>query len=136
MNKDTYLEKLKSNGLSNTKSRHTVFSALKSIDSPTSMNDLIKRCSSIDRVSVYRAIETFEKIGIASKVHIGWKYKIELSDDFKHHHHHLTCSVCGSVTDFDEPNQLLQELKKISTHNNFKIQSHTLEISGLCKSCM
>lgn len=135
MNQDTYLEKLKSNGLSNTKSRHTVFTALKTIDSPTSMNDLIKLCNSVDRVSVYRIIDTFESIGIVNKVHIGWKYKIELSDNFKEHHHHMTCTACNKVIDFEEADNFNEELNKIALNYNFLIKHHTLELRGLCINC-
>jgi len=33
---------------------------------------------------------------------IGWKYKLELSNAFQHHHHHLTCLQCGGVTPLPE----------------------------------
>lgn len=135
MNLDTYIKTLKSNSLSDTKPRRAVFSALSSVQKPLSMNELISVCKNTDRVSVYRTIETFEKFGIVNRIHIGWKYKIELSDNFKEHHHHLTCFVCGSMIDFDEPEGLDEELYKIANSANFKLQKHVLELRGICSSC-
>lgn len=135
MNLTTYSHTLKSNSLSNTRARQVVFSTLSSLDEPVTMNELINACSEIDRVSVYRTIETFEKFGIVNRIHIGWKYKIELSDSFKEHHHHLTCVSCGSIIDFDEPQNLDYELHKIATSKNFTLQKHILELKGVCSKC-
>ncbi len=135
MNKDTFLDTLKLNKLSNTKSRQAVFNILKSVNNPISMNELIKLCNLIDRVSVYRTIETFENIGIVNKVHIGWKYKIELSDNFKEHHHHMSCMKCGKVIDFEEPHNFDLELTTIALNSKFEIKHHTLELRGFCINC-
>ena len=135
MNNSVYNQKLKSNSLSNTKARQIVFTALSLLDKPASMNELINTCPEIDRVSVYRTIETFEKIGIVNRIQTGWKYKIELSDNFKEHHHHLTCTVCGAMIDFDEPKNLDHELHKIAQLNNFTLQKHILELRGVCSRC-
>lgn len=135
MNLLTYTDTLKSNSLSNTKARQFVFRALSLLDVPVSMNKLIGLCSEIDRVSVYRTIEAFEKYGIVNRIQTGWKYKIELSDNFKEHHHHLTCVSCGSMVDFDEPQNLDRELHKIALSKNFKLQNHILELKGVCSKC-
>jgi len=135
MNVATYSNTLKSNSLSNTRARQVVFGRLSSRDEPVSMNELINACDEVDRVSVYRTIETFEKCGIVNRIHIGWKYKIELSDNFKEHHHHLTCTVCGAMIDFDEPQNLDRELHKIAQLKNFTLQKHILELRGVCSKC-
>lgn len=121
-------------GHSLTKPRLAVFAALQDQE-PQTMRRLIAACPSIDRASIYRTIALFEKLGIVQRLQIGWKYKLELTDSFSRHHHHLTCLKCGRVIAFDESTELIKELRWVAAHNRFKIRSHQLEIQGLCESC-
>ena len=120
---------------SNTQARKIVFKALARSSTAVSMNELITLCEKIDRVSVYRTIEIFEKIGVVQRVQIGWKYKIELGDAFKSHHHHMTCNRCGLVIEFDEPNSLDDELRELNKKYGFATTQHTLELRGICRAC-
>jgi Fur family transcriptional regulator, ferric uptake regulator len=131
---DQLSETLKSHGQSLTSARQTVFLALQNNEAQT-MAQLVNRCEYIDRASVYRAVNLFEKLGIATRLQIGWKYKLELSESFHHHHHHLTCSRCGKVIPFEEASSLVKQLRSIARQNNFKMSDHQLEIQGLCNSC-
>lgn len=81
---------LKQNGQSVTRARLTVFKALLGQE-PMGMTSLAGRTEDIDRASVYRAVELFERLGIVQRLNTGWKYKLELSDKFNDHHHHLAC---------------------------------------------
>lgn len=126
--------RLKQHGQSLTKPRQIVFMALRGKE-PQTMNQLVSACPEIDRASVYRTIALFERTGIVQRLQIGWKYKLELTDAFSHHHHHLTCTKCGRVISFDESAALESELLRIAADENFKIQTHQLEIQGLCAGC-
>ena len=132
---DTLIELLQKNRLSKTKARLAVFKALTISQRALSMNELIQACPSIDRVSVYRVVDQFEKVGIISKIQIGWKYKIELGDGFKTHHHHLSCVSCGVSIDIDEPEQFDDYIDVLAQKHSFSITQHTLELRGLCLSC-
>jgi len=132
-----FREMLQKNQLYRTPERVLIFQELKNFDSPCSLSRLIQLTSdSVDRSTVYRTLDTFEKIGIISRVYTGWKYTVELSDIFRSHHHHMTCSQCGVVISFDEPPALLKELKRLESQNGFTIKSHNLELSGLCSMCV
>ncbi len=132
---ETLAKALKSAGYSVTKPRLAVFSALHA-GKPRSMRELtLDLASVIDRASIYRTVELFEKLGIVVRVQTGWKYKIELSDTFLPHHHHLTCSNCGKVVSFDEPPGFEALLESIAGKQNFIVGDHSLEISGLCPQC-
>lgn len=128
-------EKLKSGGYSITKPRQQVFEVLQT-DSPITMSNLYKRLSpDVDRTTVYRVIELFENLGISQKISHGWKYTIELTDQFTPHHHHFTCTKCSDVIIFDEPILLDRMLQELSFENSIQIDSHSLELSGLCAKC-
>ncbi|HSX47831.1 MAG TPA: Fur family transcriptional regulator [Patescibacteria group bacterium] len=125
---------LKNTGYSLTNQRQLVFNFLVGQE-PVSMNELIQRLKNkLDRASIYRTIILFEKLGIVHKLNIGWKYKIELTDMFAEHHHHLTCLNCSNVIPINQ-NKLENFIKNIGGEYNFQVQSHIIEMQGLCKAC-
>ncbi len=131
---EQFSKTLKRHGQSLTQPRQLVFAALQN-SQPQIMQQLVKACPGVDRASVYRTVTLFEKLGIVQRLQIGWKYKLELSDTFQHHHHHLTCLKCGKVIPFDEAEDLEKKLQEISEAKDFSMQGHQLEIQGLCQQC-
>lgn len=89
----------------------------------------------IDRASLYRVVGLFERLGIVQRIYIGWKYKVELSDVFAHHHHHISCLNCGKVVPIREEEQIEKLLSTLAARYDFKAQSHQLEIQGFCQDC-
>jgi Fe2+ or Zn2+ uptake regulation protein len=132
-----YLTKLKSAGLSSTQPRYLLYELLSSRDhQPMSVRDVIAAlCPRVDRASVYRALKAFEQAGIIQRVSSGWKYKVELSDDFHGHHHHLICKRCGRITPVDDHDSLESTLEQVSRKYAFSMQDHQLEIKGICADC-
>lgn len=130
---DTFTALLKTSGQSVTTARLRIFEALLGQE-PMSMHQLIERVGDVDRASVYRSIELFEHLGVVQRLNTGWKYKLELTDKFNDHHHHLTCSGCGKTIDMNEAD--LEELiGKIAARHNFRPASHQIEVQGLCADC-
>ena len=126
---------LKSHGYSITEARYVVFAALEDKEALT-MAELVTACGEkLDRATVYRTITLFEELGIVTRIQIGWKYKLELTDAFSNHHHHLTCIKCGMVTPISEDTDLEERLNELSALYQFKPLDHQIEIRGLCSSC-
>ncbi len=118
-----------------TKPRIEVFNALKESGGPMSVSHIAKACYSIDKVSAYRTIKLFGELGVVSSVAHGWKQLYELSSPFAPHHHHLICSVCGSMTEVhsDKIENLINDMSK---DYNFTPSSHHFEITGVCNKCL
>jgi Fur family ferric uptake transcriptional regulator len=132
---DRLVSTLKQNGYSLTKPRQALFSALQA-GKPRSMRELTLDLDSVmDRASIYRTIAIFEKLGIVVRVQQGWKYKIELSDKFSPHHHHITCLKCGKIISFDEPAGIEKILNDIAIQYDFVQKNHSLELEGYCSNC-
>jgi Fur family ferric uptake transcriptional regulator len=132
--KTKFQSTLKSNGYSLTSQRQLIFDILLEQES-ISMNDLVKKAAGkLDRVSVYRTLNLFEKLGISQRIKIGWKYKLELSDNFRDHHHHLICLNCNRVIAINEAS-MENFIDKIAGQYKFKSIKHEIEIQGLCPSC-
>ncbi|HET8991601.1 MAG TPA: Fur family transcriptional regulator [Candidatus Saccharimonadales bacterium] len=125
---------LADNDASLTRPRQIVFSLLDRPE-PQTLASLAKASKGqIDRASLYRTINLFEELGIVNRINIGFKYKLELSDQFNRHHHHLTCTRCGRIINTEEP--LFEELiKKLADKHRFLLSDHQLEVQGLCSEC-
>lgn len=98
------------------------------------MHELVKRAGAVDRASVYRAVGLFERLGIVQRLNTGWKYKIELTDRFSEHHHHLTCTQCGKTIAMNE-SELELLISRLAAHHHFAPTAHQIEIQGLCSNC-
>ena len=132
---DTLKSLLKQEGASLTKPRKLVFDLLMNQE-PQSMQVLAQRAKGkVDRATVYRTIDLFERLGIARRLNIGWKYKIELSDVFTGHHHHMYCTNCGRTYDLPENSMLETMIDTVAAKSGFSPRGHPLEIYGLCQSC-
>ncbi len=128
-------QQLKSRGYSITHPRTIVFKALEDKEALT-MAELVAICGQqLDRATVYRTVGLFEDLGIIRRVQIGWKYKLELTDSFSHHHHHLTCTNCGKVTPIIEDDALEDRINSLAKAYHFTPSDHQIEIRGLCYAC-
>ena len=126
---------LKTNGASLTKPRKVFFDLLLN-QGPQSVQVLTQRAKGkIDRATVYRTIELFERAGIVRRVNVGWKYKIELSDVFTGHHHHMFCTNCGRMFDLPDSPMLETMIDSVTAKTDFTPRGHQLEVNGLCASC-
>ena len=126
---------LRRNGYSITKPRRLVFELL-SDQEPQSMHDIYMRVNGrIDRASLYRIVKIFEKTGIAQRVYVGWKYKVELTDIFLHHHHHISCLGCHKLIAISEDEQIEKLIQELAVKHQIIATSHQLEVQGYCRDC-
>lgn len=132
---ELFVNTLKKNKYSLTQARTLVFEALQD-EEPLSMAELLAKLDGmIDRASLYRTISLFERLGIVQRLQIGWKYKVELADDFNFHHHHITCKNCGLTLPVREDLTLEASIRTLAMEYGFTEVNHQLEIHGLCPRC-
>ncbi len=117
-----------------TRPRIRVFEILASSETPLTTRQILERAPDLDKVSVYRTIDLFEKIGISKRVWNGFKSSIELSDAFSPHHHHFNCIKCGAIQSIESP-RIEETLLAIEKEYGFELQQHTVELRGLCQAC-
>lgn len=126
-----------SNELKVTKSRLAVLQTFRDCKKPVSANEIIEKIDPTvaNQTTVYRIIESFEQLGILRRVNLRHKHvDYELTDTTDHHH--IVCTSCGYVEDFE--NCIANELSKniIDTSKKFSsIEDHALEFFGTCKKC-
>ncbi len=125
---------LKQNGHFITKPRLRLFAILQKRPA-LSLQELIALLSAHDQVTVYRNIDLFEKLGIVNRLRLGWQTKIELSDIFRHHHHHFSCLNCSKVIVLPDDQIIEKQIAYLGQTQRFQAMDHQLEIRGLCASC-
>jgi len=125
---------LSQHSLRATSARKQVFEALEHAPEPLAIKQLIAQCPDIDRVSVYRCLETFETIGILDIIHLGWKKRYELTGPFRAHHHHLQCVSCHALVDLHSA-ELETLIASTASLHGYKPLSHHFEVRGLCSEC-
>ncbi|HET9098727.1 MAG TPA: Fur family transcriptional regulator [Candidatus Saccharimonadales bacterium] len=125
---------LKLGGSRLTVPRKLVLEAL-SEEEPISMHALIQKIGNkADRASIYRTVKLYEDLGIIQRINYGWKYKLELTDKFNVHHHHMSCTKCGKVIEINE-NSIENFISRTAGENGFVTISHQIEIQGYCSTC-
>ena len=125
---------LKANGQSLTAPRQIVFAALEGQE-PLSMHELVNLCPAVDRASVYRCVALYERLGIVQRLQSGWKYKLELSDDYHAHHHHATCLLCSRSIVVPGDAAIEDGLHELAKKLHFQLERHQIELQGYCADC-
>jgi len=102
---------------------------------PHAIYERVKReYPAIGLVTVYRVLDMLTKLELLCRVHAENRCRSYLMRRPTGHHHHIVCSKCGKVVDFNKCN--LDRLQKIiSRATGFEIKGHLLEFDGLCRKC-
>lgn len=96
---------------------------------------LIKKAHpGIGYATVYRTLKLLAEAGMAEERRFedGFtRYEYKTSEG---HHDHLICTRCGQILEFE--NERIEALQQdVAKKNRFKVQSHKLELYGLCSDC-
>ena len=134
--KSTHEKVLRDHALKCTPARLLVLAIFESSHTPLTVQALhtLMRKSTIDLVTLYRTLESFEKAGIIRRVDLRQDaISYELA---KEHHHHIVCTKCGVIEDVPSCDvaTLIKNIARSSS--KFKhIQEHTFELFGVCTNC-
>lgn len=145
---DTHIDTIfKDKKIKRTEARESILGTLSKSSRPLSADDVYVKTEKLyaskklsqqpDLVTVYRTLDTFEKVGLVRKVLFkDKKARYEILHEHGGHCHHAVCSSCGETEHVDDPAiekalTLLSKKFKIVTHVN----DHVLEFFGLCASC-
>jgi len=131
---DLLVKTLKQAGYSVTQTRKTVFAALENQE-PLTMQQLTHKLPDVDRASAYRTVALFERLGILRRLQVGWKYKLELSELFSYHHHHMSCVKCGIIVPVREDKTIETALHTLAHEYGFTLSDHQVEMQGVCTKC-
>jgi len=125
-------------GLRSTRQRDIILDFFLATHQHVSVEELYLKIRSvhpgIGSATVYRTLKLLVEAGLAREVllHDGQtRYEHVVEGE---HHDHLVCTNCNAVIEFE--NATIEKLQdEIATRHGFYINSHKLEIYGLCAQC-
>ncbi|MCB0044113.1 MAG: transcriptional repressor [Caldilineaceae bacterium] len=86
----------------------------------------------IGRATVYRTLELLTRLGIVRPIFVGEDGPLYIRAQGGHHH--MVCSSCGRIIDFDQcvAGAMIDDLR---SRYGFEADSHLLEFYGVCREC-
>lgn len=101
-------------------------------------------CPAVCLTSVYRTLDLLVHLSMVDKFDFGdgrARYELAEGSSGVKHHHHLVCTGCGAILEYDD--FLEEELKLVkrteeglSKRYGFKITGHVVQFYGICKRCI
>lgn len=132
---NNFISKSKEYGLKVTPQRIAIYRELAKTDQHPSTEMIYKRIKnyypSISLTTVYRTLETFEKLGLISVVNV--LYNAARYDANLNPHHHIVCVNCKKIEDvYDET---LGETKINTDIEDYKVTGFSVLFNGVCRDC-
>jgi Fur family transcriptional regulator, ferric uptake regulator len=129
-------------GQRHTRQRRSILDLIASAGRPVTVPDLLAlQGSGASQSSLYRNLVVLEGVGVLQRVTgVGNHDRFELSEELSGgHHHHLTCTSCGLVTDIPADHHVERavatESQRVASELGSVITGHSLELYGLCEDC-
>lgn len=132
-----FAAKLQEHGYRLTLARQAVITALLNSGGHMSADALaeIVRADApqVGRMTVYRTLDLLSELALVRPIYQGSGAAHYILMD-SGHHHHLVCSVCHTVIEFDDC--ILQGIEQaIGQRFQFDVKGHLLEFYGRCQNC-
>lgn len=107
--------------------------AIQETSGPFTVEDLLAETPTVARATVFRTIKLLQELELVCRVPLeDGSIRYQLSDGG--HHHHLVCRNCGSFTEFSDI-EIDARIQEQANAHEFALQSHSLELYGLCSRC-
>ncbi len=126
-------------GFRATKSRLLVLACLQKAKYPMDIKEIMQDVGNknVDQVTVYRILDSFKKAGVVTQVDFQHGRAYYEFKDRERDHHHIICTSCDKVEDFTGCDYSKLANKALGQTKDFaKITNHSVELFGLCNSCI
>jgi len=104
------------------------------IDAEDLLASLLEAGVEISRATVYRNLDLLVDAGLVTKHRLGRNHFLYEHVYSGQDHDHLVCVSCGRVVEFVSPGIIAMQSEICRLHG-FVPERHSLEISGLCRTC-
>ena len=126
---------LRDRGMRVTPQRVVLHRALHELDRHVTADELLDavsdRLPSISLPTIYATLELFEELGMVRRVQ---RAGTTLFDPRTDAHHHLVCTVCGSIEDLDSELETAT-LERAADRRGFASERIEAVVHGRCAAC-
>jgi Fur family ferric uptake transcriptional regulator len=136
---ERFEEYLQSRGMRNTEQRRIlidyVFSQHDHFDADALMEKLPRKGEEnyVSRPTVYRTLNEFVDAGLLRKFQLDGRAVYEHDYGYPEHDH-LYCTKCQKLFEF-QSEELLRLVGNVAKQHRFKVTSHRLIVTGVCRQC-
>jgi Fur family ferric uptake transcriptional regulator len=135
---DHLAEYLTVKGLKSTNQRNKILKIFVDAGQHLSAEELYDRVKKIypgiGYATVYRTLKLLAEAGLAQERRFEDGVTRYEHTSLDAHHDHLICTKCGAIIEFE--NKRIEALQQdVARKNRFQVQSHKLELYGLCADC-
>ena len=136
----TAADRLRADSQRYTTQRRALVDLLLEVEQPLTIPQLLEHQPGLAQSSAYRNLAVLERAGVVHRIVTTDEFaRYELAEDLTHHHHHLICSTCGGVTDFEVSAAIETELETalagVAARTGFTVRNHRLDLVGTCSAC-
>ncbi|GEK90862.1 Fur family transcriptional regulator [Alkalibacterium kapii] len=130
------IERLKYNNIRITPQRHAILEYLIDMDTHPTADEIYKALEKdfpkMSVATVYNNLRLFTQMNLVKEMNFG--DHSSRFDFASNEHYHAICTQCGKIEDIYYPG--LDDLEEVtSSLTGYDVQSHRLEIFGLCPDC-
>ena len=112
--------------------RH-IFAKHKHFDTEELIDDLKRAGTQISRATVYRTLSKLVDASLLRRIEVGARTVYDHDYGYPQHEH-LVCDQCRDMIEFQHP-LIEAALREIAAEHNFRVDGHTLVVSGTCSKC-
>lgn len=126
-------------GMKITATRVEILRILHELRAPAGVPEIfeIAKNRNVTYASAYRNLNAFAKAGIVRTVDLRHGHADYELVDAASDHHHIVCTGCGAIEDFDGCEVEAVIKKALKGSKMFKeVSDHALELFGTCKGCV
>jgi Fur family transcriptional regulator, ferric uptake regulator len=87
----------------------------------------------ISRATLFRALELLTELGVVERLDLPTGEHAYVPC-VRAHHHHVICSRCGRTAEAEDCG-VAEAVGEIARRTGYRIDSHRLELFGLCRHC-
>ncbi len=124
-----------------TANRSAIIEVLRDATRPLTIPEILDARAGLAQSSVYRTLVVLEEARVVHRIVTNHEHaRFELAEDLTgDHHHHLVCSVCGSVEDVPASARLEESVRAaigdIDRATGFATDGHRIDLVGRCRDC-
>lgn len=130
------VDRCRSAGMNLTPQRVVIYRALLESEdhpSPEALRDRVKDAlPAVSLATIYKTLDVLVELGLATEVAVTGNTK--RYDGNMGAHHHLVCTACGLIEDFEDASLSALAMPKAGLRG-FQPQSYSMHVHGLCSSC-
>ncbi len=98
------------------------------------LTDARRKRVSLGRATLFRNLDLFTELGALERLDLPNGEHAYVACEPEQHHHHVVCRSCGKSADVEDSG-LQSVVAEIARRSGFDIDTHRLELFGLCPAC-